>query len=134
MTPSTGHLHLPAYFAVHEIVSKYIEGIHTGDVQLLKSIFDDNARVHGHIMGNFINGPIDVFLDTVAASPSPASSGEPFRATIIGIHVNGSVAHATVAEESYCGLNFMDHFHLLQTDAGWVIVDKIFCHEPPTEK
>ncbi len=38
---------------------------------------------------------------------------------------------ATVIEQSYFGLNFMDHFHLLKSPKGWVIVDKIFYHEPP---
>ena len=131
MTSSAENLQLPAYFEVEAILNKYIEGIRTGDVALLKRIFDKDARLHGYIMGNFVNGPLDVFLKDVAEKPAPVKSGEPFRASIVDIHVNENVARATVIEQSYFGLNFMDHFHLLKSAQGWVIVDKIFYHEPP---
>lgn len=131
MTTSADALQLPAYFEVEATLKKYIEGIRTGDVELLRSIFDKDARLHGYIMGNFVNGPLDVFLKDVAEKPAPVKSGEPFRATITAIHVHENIARGTVVEQSYFGLNFMDHFHLLRTDKGWVIVDKIFYHEPP---
>jgi hypothetical protein len=131
MTTSADSLQLPAYFEVQATLNKYIEGIRTGNVELLKSVFDENARLHGYIMGNFVNGPLDVFLKDVAEKPAPAKSGEPFRATIVDIHVNDNIARGMVIEQSYFGLSFMDHFHLLKTDKGWVIVDKIFYHEPP---
>lgn len=131
MTTSADDLQLPAYFEVQAVLNKYIEGIRTGDVGLLKSIFDENARLHGYIMGNFVNGTLDVFLKDVAEKPAPVKSGEPFRATIVEMHVDETVARGTVIEQSYFGLNFRDHFHLLKTDRGWVIVDKIFYHEPP---
>ncbi|MBS0399148.1 MAG: nuclear transport factor 2 family protein [Proteobacteria bacterium] len=134
MTVPADNLQLPAHFEVETAVRKYIEGIRTGNVQLLKEVFDPDARLHGVIMGHFVHGPLDAFLKDVAEKPAPAKSGEPFRAAIVDLHVNGSVARATVIEESYFGLNFMDHFHLLKTERGWVIVDKIFFHEPPRQK
>lgn len=134
MTVPADNLQLPAHFEVEATVRRYIEGIRTGDVQMLKEVFDPDARLHGEIMGHRVHGPLDVFLKDVAEKPAPAKSGEPFRAAIVDLHVNGRVARATVIEESYFGLNFMDHFHLLMTDRGWVIVDKIFHHEPPRQK
>lgn len=131
MTTLAESLHLPDYFDVQAALNKYIEGIRTGDVALLRSVFDENARLHGSIMGNEVNGPLDMFLNDVAKNPPPAKSGEPFRAAIVNIHVNGNVAHGTIIEQSYFGLNFMDHFHLFKGARGWVIVDKIFFHEPP---
>lgn len=131
MTSSADSLQLPGYFEVEATLNKYIEGIRTGDVELLKSVFDKDARLHGYIMGNFVNGPLDVFLKDVAEKPAPVKSGEPFRASIVEIHVNENIARGTVIEQSYFGLNFMDHFHLLKTDKGWMIVDKIFYHDPP---
>lgn len=131
MTSSADDLRLPAYFEVEAVLNRYIEGIRTGNVELLKSIFDEDARLHGCIMGNFVNGSLDVFLRDVAEKPAPVKSGEPFRAAIVAVHVNGNVARATVIEQSYFGLNFMDHFHLLKTARGWLVVDKIFYHEPP---
>lgn len=131
MTTSASDLQLPAQFEVEAVLKQYIEGIRTGDVALLKSIFDKDARLHGYIMGNYVNGPLDVFLNDVAKNPAPAKSGEPFRATIVSLQVNDKIARGTVIEESYFGLNFTDHFHLLKNDKGsWVIVDKIFHHEP----
>lgn len=131
MTTPSDSLQLPAYFEVEAVLHRYIEGIRSGNVELLKSIFDEKAGLHGYIMGNFVNGTTEVFLQDVASKPAPVKSGEPFRATIVDIHVNGNVARGTVIEQSYFGLNFMDHFHLLKTSRGWVIVDKIFHHEPP---
>jgi hypothetical protein len=127
---AAGSLDLPAYFEVQATVNKYIEGIRTGDLTLLRSAFDPGARLHGTIMGKVVNGPIEVFFNDVAKNPPPVKSGEPFRAAIIDIHVNGDVARASVIEQSYFGLNFMDHFHLQKTDKGWLIVSKIFHHEP----
>lgn len=131
MTGPTVDLQLPAHFEVKAALERYIEGIRTGDVALLQSVFDANARLHGYIMGQFVNGPLDVFLKDVTEKPAPVKSGEPFRATIVDIRVDGNVACGTVIEESYFGLNFVDHFHLLKTARGWAIVDKIFHHEPP---
>lgn len=131
MVSAAENLQLSQYFEVEATLKKYIEGIRTGDVALLKSVFDENAGLHGYIMGNLVNGSLDMFLKDVAEKPAPSKSGEPFRATVVEIHVNRNVARGTVIEESYFGLNFMDHFHLLKTDKGWVIVDKIFYHEPP---
>lgn len=134
MTSTAENLQIPAYFEVQSVVNKYIEGIRTGDVQLLRNVFDKDARLHGYIMGKFVNGPIDIFLSDVAKNTPPAKSGEPFRATIVSIEVNVDVARATVVEESYFGMNFKDHFHLIKNGQGWVIVDKIFYHEPRTEQ
>ena len=135
MTTLANDLQLPAQFEVEAVLKKYIEGIRTGDVALLKSVFDKDARLHGYIMGNYVNGPLDMFLNDVAKNPAPVKSGEPFRATIVSLQVNNNIARGTVIEESYFGLNFTDHFHLLKNDKGqWVIVDKIFYHEPPAKK
>lgn len=131
MTRSSVDLQLPAHFEVLATLERYIEGIRKGDVALLQSVFDEHARLHGCIMGHFVNGPLDLFLKDVAEKPAPVRSGEPFRATIVDIRVDGHVARGSVIEESYFGLNFVDHFHLLRTERGWVIVDKIFHHEPP---
>lgn len=131
MTTPADDLQLPAYFEVQATLNKYIEGVRTGDLQLLRSAFAANAGLHGYIMGHCVNGSLDVFFNDVATKPSPMKSGEPFRAAIVSIEVNGSIARGTVIEQCYFGLNFKDHFHLLKTDQGWVIVDKIFFHEPP---
>lgn len=131
LAASASELQLPAIFQVEAVLKQYIEGIRTGDVEMLRRIFDKNARLHGYIMGNEVNGTMDLFLKGVAERPSPAKSGEPFRATITGIEVTDTIARGTVVEESYFGMNFVDHFHLLKTAQGWVIVDKLFFHEAP---
>ncbi len=131
MSTPERNLQLASHFQVQATLEKYIEGLRTGNVELLKSIFDPHARLHGYLMGNFVNGPLDMFLADVASRPPPVESGEPFRASIVSIHVIGRIATATVVEESYFGLNFMDQFQLLETDRGWIIVDKLFHHEPP---
>lgn len=131
MTTQAPSLQLPVHFEVKAVLEKYLEGIRTGDVALLREIFDENARLHGTIMGNEVNGPLDMFLQDVAKNPPPVKSGEPFRGAIVDLEVSGNIARGTVIEESYFGLNFRDHFHLLRTARGWVIVDKLFFHEPP---
>lgn len=134
MTSTAENLQVPAYFEVQSVLNKYIEGIRTGDMQLLRNVFAKDARLHGYIKGNFVNGPIDIFLNDVAKNTPPAKSGEPFRATIVSIEVNVDIARATVVEESYFGMNFKDHFHLIRSGQGWAIVDKIFYHEPLTKQ
>lgn len=131
MSSPEANLQLASHFQVRATLEKYIEGLRTGDVALLKSIFDPHARLHGYLMGNFVNGPLDMFLADVASRPPPVESGEPFRASIVAIHVIGRIATATVVEESYFGLNFLDQFQLLETERGWIIVDKLFHHEQP---
>lgn len=131
MTNRADEPKLPAYFEVQAILEQYIEGIRTGNVQLLRGVFDPDARLHGYLMGTLVDGPVELFLNDVAARPPPVKSGEPFRAAIVDIHVDRRVARGTVVEESYFGLDFVDHFHLLETARGWRIVDKTFSHEPP---
>ena len=110
--------------AVAATVQRYIDGAGTGDVALLKEAFADDARMYGTLAGHRYDVPMTQFYDLVAGAP-PATEGG-YRARIVSIQVVGDAAVATLAEDSYMGMDFVDFFSLSKMDGAWKIVNKTY--------
>jgi len=96
---------------VRSIIEKYIQGSGTGDAELLRSIFHKDAVMMGAMVDD---------------APPLLDSGADYLAEIVDIQVFGKAAIATLSEEGFFGMGFVDSFHLLNTDGEWKITSKVF--------
>lgn len=56
---------LEEYEAVVSTMKKYVEACSTGDVELCKEAFDDNAVMYGYLNGTLYNGSINNFYEAL---------------------------------------------------------------------
>jgi hypothetical protein len=110
---------------IREAINNYTEGMRTGNVEILKKGFHQQAILCGYLGDEMIAAPIQGLYDWVSANPAPAKTGEPFGCLILTIEVTGRVATATVRETSHEG-DVIDYFHLLKVGDRWWIVSKLW--------
>lgn len=113
--------------AVRSTIEKYVDGSGSGDVALLRSIFHKDAVMMGAMGDDFMEGSPEPFFKMVEDSPALLASGADYRAEIVDIPVFGKAAIATLVEDGFFGMSFVDCFHLINIeDDRWVITSKVF--------
>ena len=112
---------------VRSTVQKYITGSGTGDAEMLRSIFHKDAIMMGALGDEYMEGTPEPFFKMVEDAPALNDSGADYRAEIVDIQVFGKAAIATLVEDGFFDMSFVDCFHLLKTaDGSWVITSKVF--------
>lgn len=112
--------------AIREVVGYYIDGIHTGNIDLLKKAFHGQAMMYGSSPNAITIIPIDGLYGFVAANDPPAKTGDLHKCTITTVQQAGNAASVEMKEESVFGYDYTNYFHLLKTDGRWVIVSKTY--------
>src|SRR5215471_12751543 len=98
---------------IREAIDYYAEGMRTGNLEILKKGFHQQAILCGYLGDEKIAAPIEGLYDWVSSNPAPAETGEAFGCAILAIAITGRVASATVRETSHEG-DVIDYFHLLK--------------------
>jgi hypothetical protein len=65
----------------------------------------------------------------VTARPSPAKNGEEYNMKLVSMDLTENVAMVKV-KDFYLGLWFTDYLSLVKIEDQWLIVNKIFHHQP----
>ncbi len=114
--------------AVRATINQYVTASGTGDAGLLRSIFHKDAIMMGAMGGNLMEGTPEPFFKMVEDSlPLNAEESSDYRAEIVDIQVFGRAAIATLVEDGFFGMSFVDCFHLIKQDDGvWIITSKVF--------
>lgn len=104
-----------------ELVNAYFRGLHTGDVELLASVFDASAW----LQSAGLRLSRDEWLERVAARQSPAELGHAYAYDILDIEVlrNHGVAKLNVA---LLGKTYIDYLSLLKEAGRWRVVNKLY--------
>lgn len=126
------------YDDICSLVQLYIDGIANGDVNKLKEVFHQDARIFGEFMGKRYNVPIAELLAGKVAGPLsecvPVDTSK-YRGRITSVNQAGDVAFAAVAEDGFWGtVSFVNYFLLTRIEGRWKITCKAFAHtsgEPP---
>jgi hypothetical protein len=113
--------------AVAAVLSKYFEGVFSGNTALLGSIFHPQALVAGDINDQSYFKTLDLYLDGVKNRKSPKELNEPFRMEIIGIEIINSIAIAKVHLPMF-EFNYYDLLSLNKINGEWLIVNKLLTH------
>jgi len=112
-----------------QLLSDYFRGLHAGDVELLRSVFDPEAVLFAELNGASYRKPLDAYLDGVAQRSSPAELHEPFRMRVLSLDVMHDMATAKVHVPAL-GFNFYNYLSLLRKGGSWRIVSKVFDDVP----
>lgn len=116
--------------AILEVLRDYFNGVFSGDVDLLKTVFHPEATLFGEIKGQPYQKSLDNYLAIVANRQSPAALGESFLMKPLAIEVLDNIAFA----KTHCqmlGFNYFDYLALLRQEGRWQIVNKLFTHVTP---
>lgn len=109
--------------AVRAVIEAYVSACEKADTEALKSLFHADALMSGFLAGQRMVGPVEPFFQAVAANPAP---GGDYQSQIENIQVSGGIGTATLREQGYMGMNFVNHFQLLDVDGEWLLVAKLF--------
>ena len=114
--------------AIGATVNDFFVGMHTGDVDRLRSAFHPDAYLFGYYQGSFSRISLEEWMEEVRGEPKPSESGEQFDMRIVAVDVTGKVATVKTAT-LYLGLHFTDYLTLIQFDDHWKIVNKAYHHD-----
>ena len=111
---------------VRSTIEKYIAGSSSADGALLRSIFHKDAIMMGAMGDDMMEGTPEPFFKMVENAPALSESGTDYQAEIVDLQVFGKAAMATLVEDGFFGMSFVDCFHLIKLDDSWVITSKVF--------
>ena len=109
---------------IREAINYYIEGMRTGNVEVLRQGFHQQAILCGYLGDEMIAAPIEGLYDWVNSNPAPVTTGEAFHCVVLALEITGRVATAKV-RETHEGV-VIDYFHLLKHGNRWWIVSKLW--------
>jgi len=113
--------------AVRKVIQNYIDGTYDADIEKLKGVFHEKAVMNGYLGPNLILADPTPFLEDIGSASSMKSCGDPYRAEIENIYIQGEVASVILSETGFRGeATLVDLFHLIKTDGEWRIISKLF--------
>jgi hypothetical protein len=115
--------------SILQVLSDYFRGLHAGDVELLRSVFDPEAVLFAELNGGSYRKSLDAYLEGVAQRSSPAELNEAFRMRVLSLEVLHDMAMARVHVPAL-GFNFYNYLTLLRKGGSWRIVSKVFDDVP----
>jgi hypothetical protein len=112
--------------SIRDAVNLYVEGLHTGNIVMLRKAFHPKAMMYGASDGNITIVEIEGLYSFVASNKPLSETGEPHQCFISSIQYAGNAASVEMIEESGYGNDYTNYFQLLKIDGQWVIVSKLY--------
>jgi len=122
---------MDAYKEILRLIDDYFVGVYTGNVDLLKSIFDPHAQIFGVVDEVQYQKPIAMYLDGVAARKSPKDLNEPFLMKTLSVDVMGHIASVRLYSPMLTFKYYL-YLTLVRRPSGWTIVNKTYATPVPT--
>lgn len=110
---------------INGLIQTYFEGIFSGDIKKLKSVFNQGALLFGDNNGKYYHKSVSDYLNDVKNRKSPKELGEVFNMKIEGIEIVGDQA-VVKAKLPMLGYYYHDFLSLSKVNGDWVIVNKLF--------
>lgn len=117
--------------AIAGVIARYFDGVHRGDLAVLREVFHPSAILFGDVRGQVSFRTMDSYLEVVAGRQSPAALGQPLRAQLLSVERQGAVASVR-ARFPLLGFDYLDILSLALIDDRWRIVAKLYTHVEPT--
>lgn len=112
------------------VAQQYLDGIHHGDVDLLKRVMHPDCRMVCHGQGDYSNIGMAEYFTAVAGRQSPQELGEPRLEEVLAIsQVDGQLATIRLrclVLGKYCE----DALTLVSHGGKWRIISKVFTYRP----
>ncbi|HJS53287.1 MAG TPA: nuclear transport factor 2 family protein [Chitinophagaceae bacterium] len=116
--------------AISDTINRYIDGLHTGNIETLKKAFHPKAMMYGISSKAVTIVEIEGLYGFVSANNPPSKTGEPHQCFITSIRQAGNAAAVEMVKESAYGSDYTNYFQLLKIDGKWVIVSKAYNSTP----
>ena len=112
------------YDEIITVVNKYIEGLISGDKEVVKQAFHKDATMYGYnTTDGFLGGSIDNLWDFM----DKAGPAKNLKSRIDILDVEGTIASVRVSlENDAYGESYTDFHQLLKLDGEWIIISKLF--------
>jgi len=110
--------------AIRETLDRYVEGMRTADIALLRSAFHEHANMFGDFGEDLMAAPIETLFDWAAAELEPGATGDDHRVEIEDVEIAGDIGLARVYERDFFGGDAREFFTLVRTSEGWRITCK----------
>ena len=120
--------------AIRDVVNLYAEGLHTGNIEMLRSAFHPKAMMYGGSANVTTIVEIEGLFGFVAANTPPSKTGEPHAWYITSIRYDGNAAAVEMVERAAYGNDYTNYFHLLKIEGKWTIVCKLYNTIPPLSR
>ena len=112
--------------AIRDTVTLYTEGVHTGNIDMLKKAFHPKAMMYGASGESITITEIQGLYDYISSHEPTTKTGEPHQCFIASIQYAGNAAMVEVAEESLFGYDYTNYLQLLKVEGKWVIMCKSY--------
>jgi hypothetical protein len=114
--------------AVMKAIQMYKDGTYCAAPDKLKRVFHDRAVMNGFLGPDLMIGDPAPFIEDMSAKPSMKDKGDPYRAEVESVRIEGNVAAVVLSETGFRGSGtLVDFFHLIKdADGEWKIVSKLF--------
>lgn len=116
--------------AIRDTINLYIDGLHSGNVDMLKKAFHQKAMMYGANANVITIVEIEGLYEFIAANNPPLKTGEPHQCFVTSVHYDGNAGSVEMIEESAYGNNYTNYFQLLKIDGNWVIMSKTYNTRP----
>ena len=111
---------------VLKVVEDYINSAYESDGAITRKIFDDDAKVTGHINGKLIRQTKEDWATFVEKNiPSPKEQGKSNACEILMVDTGEETAVVKVKSE-YINIMFTATLSFLRVDIEWKIYNKVF--------
>ena len=107
---------------IKETIQLYLNGARSGDSEIMKPAFHEQATMFGFIGEDLVTGTIQNLYDWNNEN-GPASG---ILSEITNIDIEGTIATVRVESDNWTGYKFTDFFTLLKLDNNWKIINKVF--------
>jgi hypothetical protein len=112
---------------IDALLNDYMQGLFTGDVERLRSVFHPQANLFGDVRGAPYQNSLDGWLEAIGGRTSPADLGEEFRMEALDIEIINDIAFAKL-NSPMLGFNYYDYLALVRHGERWLITNKLFTH------
>ena len=109
---------------IEELGKKYIEGVRTANISILKEIFHEKASVYGQLNEN--SKTADTTKPLFEIIEKAGKQGDDFTGRVDILAVEPTIAIFRLVEDNWAGYKFTDYFTCWKCDGVWKIVCKSF--------
>lgn len=111
------------YEKVENLGKQFCEGVKTGNVEILKKIFHDEASMYGMLSEKETQfGPIKNLYDVVEKT----GKCEKYAARVDVLCVDRTSAIVRVIEDGWNDYKFTDYLNCLKINGEWKVVAKVY--------
>ncbi len=111
---------------IETIIRIYLDLLYKGDIDLIKSVFHQEATVSSISEGKIISVNMEGFRKRVATRESPESIGETRHDKIILIDISSPTTAIAKVECMILKNHYTDYLSFIKVSEKWGIISKVF--------